>query len=150
MKSIIRSIIKLLKIAVISFVLLMIASVVYVSYFDESEALLKTKDKGELFTSMTLYIGACNEIIKGKNEIYIKDSIYTMYDFNGKETVYGEEMVIFFKEQWESADAKAERKKSEECLASKDKRNAKFKAKQKQQKDIKNLKKELKDAIDDL
>lgn len=147
-----KLIIKLFKIVAYSFLALLVLGIVSAWFFTATDSKVeqKTKDKGELFASMSLYIGACNEVFKGKNEIYLKDSIYTMYKYSGTKSVQAKNMATFWKEQWESIDYEAERKKSKECVASKERRNAKFRAKQKKNKDIKNFKKELKDAIDDL
>ena len=112
---------------------------------DEGEQKTKleasTKDKGELFASFSLYHGACNEVYKGKKEVYLKDSVYTFYQIDGSKEVIKENMATFWKEIWDSNDVKVERKRSKECVANKEKGAAIIRAKQQKNKDIKNLKK---------
>lgn len=153
-----KLIIKLFKVVAYSFLAILVLGIVTSLFFDtiEDEVEQQTKlensekDKGELFTSFSLYHGACNEVFKGKKEIYLKDSIYTFYKIDGSKEVIKENMATFWKDIWDSNDIKAERKKSKECLASKEKRATILREKQKKNKDIKKLKQELKDAIDDL
>ena len=153
-----KLIIKLFKIVAYSFLALLVLGIVTSLFFtaieDEGEQKTKleasTKDKGELFASFSLYHGACNEVYKGKKEVYLKDSVYTFYQIDGSKEVIKENMATFWKENWDSNDVKAERKRSEECVANKEKGAAIIRAKQQKNKDIKNLKKKLKNAIDDL
>ena len=153
-----KLIIKLFKIVAYSFVALLVLGIVTSLFFtaieDEGEQKTKleasTKDKGELFASFSLYHGACNEVYKGKKEVYLKDSVYTFYQIDGSKEVIKENMATFWKEIWDSNDVKVERKRSKECVANKEKGAAIIRAKQQKNKDIKNLKKKLKNAIDDL
>ena len=153
-----KLIIKLFKIVAYSFLALLVLGIVTSLFFtaieDEGEQKTKleasTKDKGELFASFSLYHGACNEVYKGKKEVYLKDSVYTFYQIDGSKEVIKENMATFWKEIWDSNDVKVERKRSKECVANKEKGAAIIRAKQQKNKDIKNLKKKLKNAIDDL
>ena len=153
-----KLIIKLFKIVAYSFLALLVLGIVTSLFFTaiEDEGVQKTKleastkDKGELFASFSLYHGACNEVYKGKKEVYLKDSVYTFYQIDGSKEVIKENMATFWKENWDSNDVKAERKRSKECVANKEKGAAIIRAKQQKNKDIKNLKKKLKNAIDDL
>ena len=153
-----KLIIKLFKIVAYSFLALLVLGIVTSLFFtaieDEGEQKTKleasTKDKGELFASFSLYHGACNEVYKGKKEVYLKDSVYTFYQIDGSKEVIKENMATFWKENWDSNDVKAERKRSKECVANKEKGAAIIRAKQQKNKDIKKLKKKLKNAIDDL
>ena len=153
-----KLIIKLFKIVAYSFLALLVLGIVTSLFFtaieDEGEQKTKleasTKDKGELFASFSLYHGACNEVYKGRKEVYLKDSVYTFYQIDGSKEVIKENMATFWKENWVSNDVKAERKRSKECVANKEKGAAIIRAKQQKNKDIKNLKKKLKNAIDDL
>ena len=153
-----KLIIKLFKIVAYSFLALLVLGIVTSLFFtaieDEGEQKTKleasTKDKGELFASFSLYHGACNEVYKGKKEVYLKDSVYTFYQIDGSKEVIKENMATFWKENWDSNDVKVERKRSKECVANKEKGAAIIRAKQQKNKDIKNLKKKLKSAIDDL
>ena len=153
-----KLIIKLFKIVAYSFLALLVLGIVTSLFFtaieDEGEQKTKleasTKDKGELFASFSLYHGACNEVYKGKKEVYLKDSVYTFYQIDGSKEVIKENMATFWKENWVSNDVKVERKRSKECVANKEKGAAIIRAKQQKNKDIKKLKKKLKNAIDDL
>jgi len=153
-----KLIIKLFKIVAYSFLALLVLGIVTSLFFtaieDEGEQKTKleasTKDKGELFASFSLYHGACNEVYKGKKEVYLKDSVYTFYQIDGSKEVIKENMATFWKENWDSNDVKVERKRSKECVANKEKGAAIIRAKQQKNKDIKKLKKKLKNAIDDL
>ena len=153
-----KLIIKLFKIVAYSFLALLVLGIVTSLFFTaiEDEGVQKTKleastkDKGELFASFSLYHGACNEVYKGKKEVYLKDSVYTFYQIDGSKEVIKENMATFWKENWDSNDVKVERKRSKECVANKEKGAAIIRAKQQKNKDIKNLKKKLKNAIDDL
>jgi hypothetical protein len=150
-----KLIIKLFKIVAYSFLALLVLGIVTSLFFTaiEDEGVQKTKleastkDKG---ASFSLYHGACNEVYKGKKEVYLKDSVYTFYQIDGSKEVIKENMATFWKENWDSNDVKAERKRSKECVANKEKGAAIIRAKQQKNKDIKNLKKKLKNAIDDL
>jgi hypothetical protein len=153
-----KLIIKLFKIVAYSFLALLVLGIVTSLFFtaieDEGEQKTKleasTKDKGELFASFSLYHGACNEVYKGRKEVYLKDSVYTFYQIDGSKEVIKENMATFWKENWDSNDVKVERKRSKECVANKEKGAAIIRAKQQKNKDIKDLKKKLKNAIDDL
>tara|TARA_R110002012_G_C11284512_1_gene571188 strand:+ start:84 stop:521 length:438 start_codon:yes stop_codon:yes gene_type:complete len=140
----IKKIIKITLISIVSlFSIIILTALLYTPDYQE-------EDKGLSIGSFEMYNGTCNEIYKGKTEIYLKDSIYTQYTWDGKVSVIGVGMAEHWTEMWSSIDYDSERKESEECLSRGQKRKNDYLNRQKKKKELANAIEDVADAIEDL
>lgn len=113
---------------------------------DEMDKIEKTA-RMELIKSYPVYHGVCNEIYKGKIEIYYskKDSLYYTMGINGKlvPTYNSKEAMEFTTSHWTKENIAKERAKSEKCVAKRKARAYKYNQE-------KRRRKEAHDALDDL
>jgi hypothetical protein len=113
---------------------------------EEMDKIEKTSGM-ELIKSYPIYHGVCNEIYKGKIEIYYspKDSLYYSMSINGKltPTYNKKEHMEFATSHWTKENIAKERAQSEECVAKREARAYKYN-------EEKRRRKEAHDVLDDL
>jgi len=97
----------------------------------------------ELIKSYPVYNGVCNEIYKGKNEIYYspKDSLYYNFSMDGKLTpMYNnKEHMEFATSHWTKENIDKDRAKSEKCIAKRRARVYKYNKQKRRQKEAQDL-----------
>ena len=153
MKTLLKIIKKLLKLVIYSIIAFFVLGLIISSYYTSLEKERKNEETAgmEFIKSYPVYHGVCNEIYKGKIEIYYspKDSLYYQRGINEKltPTYNKKEHMEYMTSHWTKENLAKERSQSEKCVAKRKARADRYNEEKRRREEAHDL---LEDLLDEL